>query len=128
MKLPNLRLYETQAQASLVLSVLALVGTLLLALFVFKGFDAEQKIVVYNPEGGFGVLRRPLVFGGSAMVILVGGTAGILGFNSLGQKRNKKQGLSWLGMCLGALAVAIAPILFYAWRVFSEPIIQNKAA
>ncbi len=56
---------------------------------------------------------------------LAGALAGVLGFNSLGQRRNTKQGRSWLGMASGALVVVGALVLFYAWRILSEPIIRE---
>ena len=125
MKFPNFRLYETQANASLVLGVVGLIGLGMLAFVVFKNFNAQHMTVPYNPSAGLGVFRKPLVYGGTAIELLVGGTAAILGFNSLGQRRNPRQGRSWLGMTLGALVVAGAPILFFAWRKLSEPIIQT---
>jgi hypothetical protein len=82
-------------------------------------------VIHYDPESGLGAYRRPLVFGATAIAVVIGGTAGLLGFNSLGQKRNDKQGRSWLGMTLGALVVALAPVLFYAWQKLSEPVIHS---
>ncbi len=126
MKLPNFRLYDTQATASLVLGLLGVVWALMLAFFVFKGFESENMAVTYDPRAGLGQFRRPIVFVTTAMVVMSGGVAGILGFRSLGQRRNTKQGRSWLGMTLGALAVAVAPVLFVAWRLFSQPIIWDR--
>lgn len=120
MKIPNLRLYETQATASLWLSVLSLVCIVGLTFCVFKGFNATYQSIPYNAEAGYGRFRPYLVYGGVAATFLTGFLAGILGFSSLGQKRNSKQGLSWTGMLIGALAMSIAPILFFVWREFSE--------
>jgi hypothetical protein len=125
MKLPNFRLYDVQATASTVLGLVGLCCILALTWFVFHGFNWQEKVIHYDPEGGAGVYRRPLVIGTTAIAALIGITAGILGFNSLGQKRNSRQGRSWLGMSVGALVLAGAPILFYAWHRFSEPIIRN---
>ena len=120
MKIPNLRLYETQATASLWFSVLSLVCIAGLAFCVFKGFNATYQSIPYNAKEGLGRFRQFLVYGGVAATLLTGFLAGILGFNSLGQKRNSKQGLSWTGMLIGALAMSIAPILFFVWQEFSE--------
>lgn len=120
MKMPNLRLHETQATASLWISILSIVCIAGLAFCVFKGFNATYQSIPYNAEEGYGRFRPYLVYGGAGATFLTGFLAGILGFNSLGQKRNSKQGLSWMGMLIGALAMSIAPILFIAWRVFSE--------
>ncbi|MFH1419763.1 MAG: hypothetical protein ABII12_15935 [Planctomycetota bacterium] len=126
MKMPNFRLYDTQATTSLCVAILGLVCIAMLAVFVFRGFNAENMVVPYNPKGGLGVYRKPLVYGTTAVSALLGMTAGFLGYNSLGQKRNSKQGRSWLGMTAGALVVAAAPILFFAWQQFSDPIITAQ--
>jgi quinol-cytochrome oxidoreductase complex cytochrome b subunit len=125
MKLPNFRLYGVQATASLLIAAAGLLCIVALIYFVFHGFDTQEKVIHYDPESGLGAYRRPLVFGATAIAVVIGGTAGLLGFNSLGQKRNDKQGRSWLGMTLGALVVALAPVLFYAWQKLSEPVIHS---
>jgi FtsH-binding integral membrane protein len=126
MKLPNFRLYDTQATASMVLGLWGVVCTLMLAILVFKGFVVEDLSVTYDPRGGLGQFRKPMVFATTALVMTTGGVAGILGFRSLGQRRNSKQGRSWLGMTLGAIVVAVAPVMFFAWRMFSQPIIWDR--
>ena len=120
MKMPNLRLYETQATASLWISFLSIVCIAGLTFCVFKGFNATYQSIPYNAEAGYGRFRPYLVYGGAATTFLTGFLAGILGFNSLGQKRNSKQGLSWMGLLIGALVMSTAPILFFVWREFSE--------
>jgi hypothetical protein len=125
MKLPNFRLYDVQATASTLLGILGLCCVLALVCFVFKGFNWQEKVVRYNPDAGMGAYRKPLVIGTTALAALIGISAGALGFNSLGQKRNSRQGRSWLGMSVGALVLAGAPVLFYAWERFSEPIIRS---
>jgi hypothetical protein len=125
MKLPNFRLYDVQATASMLLGILGFLCVIALTWFVFHGFNWNEKVVRYDPEGGMGAYRRPLVLGATALAVLIGVTAGALGYNSLGQKRNARQGRSWLGMTVGALVVAGAPILLYAWQRFSEQIIRN---
>jgi hypothetical protein len=120
MKIPNLRLYETQATASVWLSILSLICVVGLTYCVFKGFNSTYQSIPYNAEAGYGRFRPYLVYGGAAATFLSGFLAGVLGFSSLGQKRNPKQGRSWIGMLIGALAMSIAPILFFVWREFSE--------
>ena len=121
MKLPNLRLYETQATVAMVVGALSLVCAAMLALFVFQNLKLEEMSIDYSPAG----LRRPVVFAATAVTGLAGLTAGILGFNSLGQRRNTKQPRSWLGMLCGALAVASALVLFFAWLQLSQPLIKE---
>ncbi len=125
MKLPNFRLYGVQATASLLIAVLGLLCLAALTYFVFHGFNNQETVIRYDPQGRFGAYRPSLVYGTTAIAFVVGGVAGLLGFNSLGQKRNEKQGHSWLGMTLGALVVAVAPVLFFAWQKLSEPIIHS---
>ncbi len=125
MKLPNFRLYDTQATAALAVAVLGLLSVVGLCVVVLWRFDAENMVILYNPKGGVGQYRPYLVYGFSAVTFLLGVISAILGFNSLGQKRNKLQGRSWLGMTLGALAIAVVPILYYTWSSFSEPLIHG---
>ncbi len=123
--MPNLRLYETQATASLFTALAGLVCVAALTVMVFHNFNAELMVASYNPAGGLGAFRRPLVMATTPLTFLLGLVAGLLGFNSLGQKRNSKQGRSWLGLSLGTLVMAAAPVLFYAWTRFSEPLIRE---
>ncbi|MBN2560257.1 MAG: hypothetical protein JXQ75_04940 [Phycisphaerae bacterium] len=125
MKLPNLRLYDTQATASMFLGFLGLFCLIMLALFVLYGLDTELMVIPYNPDGTKGQFRKALVFLMTAITMLVGAVAAVLGFTSLGQRRNTKQGRSWLGMTIGALVLAITPVLFFAWRELSEPLIRD---
>ncbi len=123
MKLPNLRAYTTQANLGAVSGLVGCVLLLMLTYGVFRGFRREHMTVLYNPEGVLGQFRQGFVFGLTAGCLVIGGTAALLGFNSLGQKRNSAQGRSWLGLALGALVVALAPILLFAWRTLSDPLI-----
>lgn len=123
MKLPNFRLHETQARAAGVFGVLAILCLAALAVVVFKNFSTEMMAINFNPRSSLGKYRKFIVMGVTAVTIGIGLTAGLLGFSSLGQKRNTKQGMSWLGLMLGAVAVAIAPVLLFAWNELSQPII-----
>jgi hypothetical protein len=128
MKLPNFRLYDTQATTSMFTSLLGVVLLLGLSFLVFHGLNTDQQWVVpYNPEGRMGRYRPTLIMLFTAVAVLTGITAGLLGFRSLGQSRNTKQGFSWMGMLIGALVLSMAPVLFYAWRTLSEPMIIKRA-
>ena len=120
MKGPNFRLANTQASASLYIGILGLLSMAALVFVVFKGYDTEFKTIPYNASEGIGRFRPYFVYGGTTASLVIGGVAGLLGFNSIGQKRNERQTLSWLGMAAGALTVSIAPVLFFAWRELSE--------
>jgi hypothetical protein len=123
MKLPNLRLSETQANLALVFSLLGVISLPVLAFLVFKNFDFTDKSIRYNPDVGLGQYRGPLIYVGTGLASGACILAGLLGFNSLGHKRNNKQTYSWLGMLLGAVTFALLIVMFFAWRQLSEPLI-----
>ena len=125
MKLPNFRLHETQARLAGIFGILAILCLAALAVVVFKNFSREMMAINFNPQSGLGRYRKMIVFGVSAMTIGIGLAAGFLGFSSLGEKRNTKQGMSWLGLLLGALAVSIAPVFLFAWTELSQSIITG---
>lgn len=125
MKLPNLRLYDTQAKFSLVLGLLSLLAAISMIYLVFRGFDSKQMAIYYNSKVGFGQYRSLLVMGTTVVCVLIGATGGIMGFNSLGQKRNNKQGLSWVGLMTGAISIAMSIVLFLAWKQLADPIITS---
>jgi hypothetical protein len=127
MKLPNFRLPETQATASLVLGIVGLLCLLPLAVFVFHGISFRDMVIPYNPESRMGHFRVPLVYVTTAGSSLACVAAGVLGFGSLGEKRNTKQTRSWLGMTIGALCLAMVLVIFFAWLKLSEPIVLKQA-
>jgi hypothetical protein len=123
MKWPNFRLYSTQATASLAAGLAGLVCTAMLMYCVFRGFQLENMIIPYNPESSMGQYRRYLVMGLTALSVGVGGLAGLLGFRSMGEKRNDRQGRSWAGLALSALIIPAAIVLFQVWQTLSEEVI-----
>ncbi|MCA9254114.1 MAG: hypothetical protein KDA33_00690 [Phycisphaerales bacterium] len=125
MKLPNLRLHETQARFAALFGAIAILCLLALVYAVFRGFNREMMAIVFNPDGGLGKFRKIGVFVGTAVTLGVGLTAGLLGFNSLGQKRNTKPIFSWVGVAFGALAVSIAPVLLYAWLTLNQSTLRG---
>lgn len=126
MKMPNFRLYDTQATFGATLGVLGLLSIFALGVLVFKNFDTQQKVIWYNPASkGLTRFREPAVLAVAAGTVLIGGVAGVLGFNSLGQKRNNRQGMSWLGLALGALSIVLAALALVAWMRMRIPIISS---
>ncbi len=126
MKMPNFRLYDTQATFGATLGVLGLLAIFALGVLVFKNFDTQQKVIWYNPASkGLTRFREPAVLAVAAATVLIGGVAGVLGFNSLGQKRNNRQGMSWLGLALGALSIVLAALALVAWMRMRIPIIPS---
>ncbi len=126
MKMPNFRLYDTQATFGATLGVLGLLSIFALGVLVFKNFDTQQRVIWYNPASkGLTRFREPAVLAVAAGTVLIGGVAGVLGFNSLGQKRNNRQGMSWLGLALGALSIVLAALALVAWMRMRIPIISS---
>lgn len=124
MKMPNFRLHDTQAAAGAVLGMLSLLMVGALAVTVLRNFDPEQKVIWFNEKSkGLSRFREPLIFGLAGLATVVGCFSGSLGFSSLGQKRNERQGLSWLGLALGAFCVVVAVLFLITWMRLKEPII-----
>lgn len=123
MKKLNFRLYDTQATASMLAAMAGMVVVLGLIVVVFKGIDTEQMVIPYNSELGMSQYRQPIIMAAVPLAVVLGLTGGILGFRSLGQPKNTRQGRSWMGMTMGAFVVAIAPVLFGTWKQLSEPTI-----
>src|SRR5256885_411577 len=87
MKLPNFRLYTTQATAGLAAGLSGIAMLMVLMYCVFKGFRREQMVIPFNPES----YRVNMVQGLTAASLLMGLLAGVLGFRSMGEKRNTRQ-------------------------------------
>ncbi len=125
MKMPNFRLYETQATSAMLAGVLGFIFLMGLAVVVFKGLDTQQWIIPYSDRLGWSQYRQSVIYASTPVVLLLGALAGILGFRSLGQARNTKQGRSWMGMTLGAICLALAPVMISAWIQLSEAVITG---
>jgi hypothetical protein len=126
MKMPNFRLYDTQATLAMLAGGLGLICLMGLVFVVFKGLDTQQWVIPYSDRVGMSQYRKPVVFAMTPVVVLLGLSAAILGFRSLGQARNTKQGRSWLGMTIGAICVALAPVMLGAWMQLSESVIVGE--
>lgn len=71
---------------------------------VLKGFDWQVFMLTYNRKG-----PRLIFLGASLFVCLAAGVIGFfVGFNSAGQRRNKKSRLSWIGFFANAALIAVA--------------------
>lgn len=125
MKLPNFRLYDTQATTSMLVAVFCAMCLLMMSVVVFKGINTTNWVIPYNPEAGLGQYRPPLVMLFTAVSILGGLVAAFMGFRSLGQQRNTKQGRSMIGLLLGVVVIPLAIVLYATWKELSEPIIRS---
>jgi hypothetical protein len=124
MKMPNFRLSETQAIFGALIGVVSVLSLVALAAITFRNF--REGRIWYDPQGsGLTGYRRPLIFALTGMTIVLSGIGGMLGFSSLGHKRNNRQGLSWIGLMLGAFCITGAAVCWYAWFRLNEPIISG---
>mgnify|MGYP003395558207 FL=1 len=125
MKMPNFRLSETQATASMVVGVVGLASLAVLSMVVLKNFNTQTWTILYNELSQFGKFRKILVMLFTASTILFGCVALAMGFSSLGQKKNTKQGRSFMGMAIGGVAIAVAPVLLVMWIQRAESVINK---
>lgn len=113
MKMPNFRLYDTQALFSAIIGAISVLFVIALAVVVARNFDPHSKVIWFNPRNRW---REPAIFAATAGAVLCGVISGWMGFNSLGQKRNNRQGMSWLGLALGAFSMVLAVVGLVAWQ------------
>jgi hypothetical protein len=127
MKMPNFRLSETQATASMIVGIAGLASLVLLSMVVLRNFNTQTWTILYSEVSQFGRFRKMLVMLFTASTVLLGCVALAMGFSSLGQKKNTKQGRSFMGMAIGGVAIAVAPVLLVMWIQRAESVI-NKIA
>ena len=126
MKMPNLRLSETRATGSVVVGTMAIFSLIALGAVVLKNFNTQTWTILYSEVSRFGRYRRMMVFVFTAISALLGIVAVAMGFNTLGHKRNTKQGRSFLGMAAGGLSLALAPVLLVMWMSRAEALITKS--
>jgi hypothetical protein len=96
--------YERQAKFSVILGIVGALFTLAGVFFIRQAFDWESRQVVYDPQS----LRLPGIAGALGVGLAGGGAAFLLGWQSAGQRTNKRNKLSWTGFFLGAAVIALA--------------------
>lgn len=112
MRMVNMKDYERQAQLSVVLAVLAAAACLVAVYFIGKNFHFDTFETFYTTKRGIGFFA---ILGGVGAAMAAGVVGAFFAFNSAGQRRNKKSGLSWLGFFLnaGVLALALSAFVFF---------------
>ncbi len=113
----SLRRYDVQARVSVILSLTSAATLMVLTVFVLQRMDFGEFVIVYGP------LRRIAVMGCTAVTLLLSAIGFGMGLNSVGQRRNDKQGLSWIGFFVGAGVLCLALIVFFLFRIRGEPFI-----
>lgn len=118
----SLRRSDSQAQASLVLSLISLLPlaamVVFMAQFLKRGLNVQEVVFYYGPRGRAVTLICAL----STMMLSAAGFG--LGLSSAGQRRNDKQRLSWIGFFTGALVLAITFVLVFCLMKRGEMILQ----
>lgn len=111
----SLRRYETQARASLVVSLASVVSLCGLIVLIARNFGWRELVILYgNPAYRLMIYAAALVTMGLA-------TLGLgFGFNSAGQRRNDKPQLSWMGFFIGAVVLCLVVVLLFFFQTRSE--------
>ena len=120
----SLSRYDTQARVGLLIAVVALAGLLAQVAIVFnaprsfQGVDMEQLRIYYGP------MRKWFVLGATAATVGVAIIAVGFGYNSAGQRRNDKPGMSWAAFFIGATTISLAVIVFMIFRFRGELVLH----
>jgi len=114
----SLRRYDTQARASMIVSLVSLVALCGLAFIVFQNLDPTDGVIYY------GANRKLAILGGGAITLLLSAAGFGLGLNSAGQRRNDKPLLSWIGFFLGASVLCLTLIMLFFFRARGESAIN----
>ena len=107
----SLRRYDTQAQVSVLVSLASVVSLAGVAFVIFQQFRWDELVIYYGPN------RKLAVMLGTAITLLLSAIGLAMGFNSVGQRRNEKQGWSWIGFFIGAGVFCAAIVIFALFRL-----------
>lgn len=108
MSLNRARQYELQALWSVILGAVGGLAALAAAAFVLTAFDFGNFVILYSPKG----FRFLAILGSVGVACLASAIGLAIGFNSAGQRLNKKSGLSWMGFFLSASVFVLAMCVF----------------
>lgn len=113
----SLRRYDHQAIMSLTMSLISVLSLLGLAVILVQNMKWDEMIIYYGSS------RKMAVMAGTAVTLLLSAIGFGFGFNSVGQRRNEKQKLSWLGFFIGAGVISLTLILFILFRFRGEAVL-----
>lgn len=119
----SLRRYDTQARVGLVLGILSA-----LALLGLVGLILTSNLSWADRAFSFGARRKAAMMGATAVTLALGAAAAGFGYNSAGQRRNDRQGLSWLAFFIGAGTISLGLILFLIMRLRGELVLPMTGA
>jgi hypothetical protein len=110
----SLRRYDTQAKVSIYIAIASVVTLLGQAFLVLQNISTQDAVIYYGPT------RRMAVLGATATTLFLAVLAFGFGFNSVGQRRNDKQALSWAGFFVGAGVFCLSIIVYYLFSSRGE--------
>ena len=114
----NLKSFESQAAISLMLAGLGALGAMAAVYCVLKGFDWKVFMLTYDRKG-----IRLFMLGGALFVALAASVVGFcVGFNSAGQRRNKKSRLAWIGFFANAALIAVTLMVAFFFLFTRNPV------
>ena len=110
----SLRRYDVQARFSMILSLVSVVTLVGMVAVIMRRLDTEAWLIHYGKP-------TQMALYGSALVTLALAVSGFgFGLNSVGQRRNDKPQLSWIGFFVGAGVLCLALILLAFFRFRGE--------
>ncbi len=114
----SLRRYDHQAILSVIVSATSFLPLLVLVWLIQRNMHWDELIIYYASMS-----YRLTVLGSVAVTLLMSVIGLGLGLNSVGQRRNDRQQLSWIGFFLGALIICLTLVLFVLFWSRSEKIV-----
>ena len=114
----SLRRYDHQAILSVIISALAFVPMIGLVWLILRNMHWDEQMIYYAKMS-----YRLAVLGSVAVTLLMAAIGLGLGLNSVGQRRNDKQQLSWIGFFLGALVICLTLVLFFLFWTRAEKLV-----
>jgi len=108
----SLRRYENQALVSLAASLASVVTLAGLLFLIIRRMSIQEMAVFYGPPTRMAILLATAVTG---LLAVIGFG---LGINSVGQRRNERQSLSWMGFFVSSavLVLTIGVFAFFFFR------------
>lgn len=112
----SLRRYDVQAKVALLISVLSALSLAALGVILLRNYQPDLRAIQFGTRSLYG----PIVFGTTAVTMLLSFTGVVMGFNSAGQRRNEMQARSWIAFFLGIAVLSgsiIAFFIFWYWQL-----------
>ena len=105
---------DSQARLSAVLSLLSCVTLAGLVFLMKRHLDWKQMVISYGRTRGL------IIQATFAVTLLLAASGTYVGWSSVGERRNDKPTLSWLGFFVGAAVISLAFILYWFFKSRGE--------